>query len=177
MTGELYGLMAEFSTPDELMSAAKAAAGDGYSRIDAYSPLPIPGLAGAMGRRRSILPLAFLLGGLIGGGGGYFMEYYSMAVYYPINVAGRPYHSWPSFIPVTFELTVLIAALTGFVFLLIAMKLPRLHHPVFNSPAFERASSDRFFLCVESIDPRFSMEGTREFLERLRPLQIVEVPR
>jgi len=177
MTGDLYALMAEFSTPEELTAAVKAAAGNGYSKIDAYSPLPIAGLAGAMGHRRSILPLAFLLGGLVGGGGGYFMEYYAMAIYYPLNVAGRPLHSWPSFIPVTFELTVLISALTGFVFLLIALGLPKPHHPVFNSPEFERASSDRFFLSVESIDPRFSLEETRGFLLRLNPIQILEVPR
>ena len=176
MTGTIYGLLAEFSTPDELVSAAKAAAGDGYSRIDAYAPFPIEGLAAAVGRKPSKLPLAFLLGGLAGGGGGYFMEYYSMAIDYPINVAGRPFHSWPSFIPITFELTVLIAALTGVISLLFVLGLPRLHHPVFNAPEFERASADRFFLCVKAGDPRFSLETTTSFLNRLNPIRVVEVP-
>ena len=177
MTNALYGLLAEFSTPEELVAGVEAARADGYVHLDAFSPLPIPGLAAAIGRKRSILPLAFLLGGLAGGIGGYFMEYYSMAIDYPLNVGGRPFHSWPSFIPVTFELTVLISALTGFVSLLFAMRLPKLHHPVFNAPEFERASRDRFVLCIESIDPQFSLEATRGFLQQLHPLQVVEVPR
>ena len=173
----MYGVLAEFSSPEALVEAATAAAARGFTRMDAYSPFPIEGLARAMGRRRSLLPLAFLIGGLAGGGGGYFMEYYSMAIDYPLNVAGRPLHSWPSFIPVTFELTVLIAALTGVITLLIALRLPRPHHPVFNAPEFERASADRFFLCIEAGDPRFPISEAQSFLERLHPLRIVEVPR
>ena len=176
MSNGIYGLLAEFTTPDELMAGAKAATAEGYTRMDAYTPFPVEGLARALGKRRSWLPLVFLLGGLAGGGGGYLMEYYSMAIDYPINIGGRPYHSWPSFIPVTFELTVLIAALTGVLGLFIAMRLPRLNHPVFNAPGFERATNDRFYLCLESADPQFDRSQARQFLESLKPVRVVEVP-
>ena len=172
-----YGLLAEFATPEALLAAARAASAKGYTRLDAYAPLPVEGLARALGKGRSWLPLVFLLGGLAGGGGGYFMEWYAMALDYPLNVGGRPLHSWPSFIPVTFELTILISALCGVLGLMIALRLPRPHHPIFNAPGFERASSDRFFLCIESADPLFAPESARRFLQQLHPLRIEEVPR
>ena len=134
------------------------------------------GLGHALRKRHSWLPLIFLLGGLLGGTGGYFMQWYAMAIYYPINIGGRPFHSWPSFIPVTFELTILTSALCGVLGLFLLIKLPKPHHPLFNIPEFERASDDRFFLCLESTDPRFALETARQFLQETNPVRIVEVP-
>lgn len=176
MNSELYGLMAEFSTPQALIAGAKAARAHGYTRMDAFAPFPVEGLSHALGQGRSWLPLVFLLGGIAGGGGGYFMQWYAAVISYPLNVGGRPLHSWPSFIPVTFELTILIAALSGVLALFLSMKLPKPHHPLFNVPEFERATDDRFFLCLESADPLFALESARQFLEELCPLRIVEVP-
>ena len=136
MSDNLYGLLAEFKTPEALVNAARAATAQGYTRMDAYTPFPIEELSEALKHKRSRLPLIFLLGGILGGAGGYFMEWYSMAVYYPINVGGRPLHSWPSFIPVTFELTILFAALCGVLGLFLLMKLPRPHHPLFGIEDF-----------------------------------------
>ena len=176
MTHELYGLVAEFTTPEALIEAAKAARAQGYTRMDAYTPFPVGGLAGALGVKRSWLPLVFLLGGIAGGGGGYFMQWYSMAIDYPLNIGGRPFHSWPSFIPVTFELTVLIAALCGVLGLFLSIKLPRPNHPIFNAAIFERASDDRVFLCLEARDPMFSLDTARRFLIGTKPAKIMEVP-
>jgi len=175
--GGLHGVMAEFLSPGALEQAIVAARREGYTRMDAYTPYPVEGLPELLGRRRSRLPLVFLLAGLIGGGGGYFMQWYAMRVSYPINVGGRPLHSWPAFIPVTFELTILIAALTGVAALFIMMRLPRLNHPVFAVKGFERVTVDRFYLCIERSDPRFSGTGTRRFLEAFSPVQIFDVPK
>lgn len=171
----LYGLMAEFEEHDELLEAAKRAYAAGYREMDAYSPFPVEGLAEALGHEHSIVPLFTLVGGMAGGLGGYFMEWYSMARLYPLNVGGRPHNSWPNFIPVTFELTVLIASLTALVTMLVLNRLPQPHHPVFNVPEFRRASIDRFFLCIETEDPRFEREGTWRFLEGLGPMKVSEV--
>lgn len=171
-----HGIMAEFIRAEDLLDAALRAREEGYTRMDAYTPYPVEGLAAVVEGRRSWLPLAFLLGGLIGGGGGYFMEWYAMVHGYPINVGGRPLHSWPAFIPVTFELTILISALSGIATLFFATRLPRLNHPLFGMPDFERASVDRFFLCIESSDPLFSAESVTHFLEATQPVQIKEVP-
>ncbi|MCX6967210.1 MAG: DUF3341 domain-containing protein [Verrucomicrobia bacterium] len=176
MTPLPYGLMAEFTTPEALIAAAQSATAQGYTRMDAYTPFPVEGLSRALGKKRNWLPLVFLLGGILGGSGGYFMEWYSMAVDYPLNIGGRPFHSWPSFIPVTFELTVLIAALSGVLGLFVSIKLPRPHHPIFNAPDFQRATDNRFFLCLEQDDPKFSLETARRFLHELKPVRIVEVP-
>jgi hypothetical protein len=119
--------------------------------------------------------LITLVGGMIGGLGGYFMQWYSMARLYPINVGGRPHNSWPNFIPITFELTILVASASAFVSMLILNRLPQPHHPVFNVPQFRRASIDRFFLCIEVEDPKFEREGTERFLAGLKPTSIVEV--
>jgi hypothetical protein len=171
----LYGLMAEFAEHDRLVDAAREAYTGGYRKMDAYTPFPVDGLAEALGYKRSPVPVFTFLGGAAGGLGGYFMEWYSMARLYPLNVGGRPLNSWPNFIPVVFEMTVLIASLTTLVSMLILNRLPEPHHPVFNLPGFERASIDRFFLCIETEDPQFELRGTRRFLENLKPIQVTEV--
>jgi len=171
----LYGLMAEFEEHEQLLEAAKRAYAEGYRRMDGFSPFPIEGLAEALGNEMTFVPLFTLLGGIAGGLGAYFMQWYSMGRLYPLNVGGRPLNSWPNFIPVTFELTVLIAALSALVSMLVINKLPQPHHPVFNVPEFRRASIDRFFLCIEVADPKFDREKTWEFLDSLKPLMIAEV--
>jgi hypothetical protein len=171
----LYGLMAEFEEHEELLAATRRAYAEGYRRMDAYSPFPVEGLAEALGHENSAIPLFTLAGGIIGGLGAYFMEWIAMAKLYPLNVGGRPHNSWPNFIPVTFELTVLIASVAAFLGVFILNRLPQPHHPVFNVPEFERASIDRFFLCIEAEDPKFSVTETRKFLERLKACKISEV--
>jgi hypothetical protein len=171
----LYGLMAEFDGPDDLLEAARRAYEEGYRRLDAYSPFPVPGLAEAIGFRRTRLPLIVLFGGLVGGLGGYYLQYWISAIDYPLNVGGRPLHSWPAFIPVTFELTVLVAALAAVLGMLALNGLPMPHHPVFNVPAFELATRNRFFLCIEATDPQFDAVGTKSFLETLKPGGVFEV--
>jgi hypothetical protein len=143
--------------------------------MDAYSPLPIEGLAEAIGIRRTRIPLIVLLGGLTGCVGGFFLQYWIAVLDYPINVGGRPLNSWPSFIPVTFELTILLAAFSAVIGLFAVCRLPRPNHPVFNVPQFKMASQNRFFLCIESRDPRFDSERTRRFLASLRPQGVYDV--
>jgi hypothetical protein len=174
-TPTLYGLMAEFDTPGDLVRAAEATRLAGYRKFDAYSPIPIEELNEAMGLRRTRLPLIVLLGGIAGGLAGYGLEYWSSVIEYPMNIGGRPFHSWPQFIPVTFETTVLGAALSAFVGMWALNGLPRPYHPVFNVPAFERASLDRFFLVIETDDPRFDRDQTRQFLQDLHPTGVSEV--
>lgn len=171
----LFGLLAEFEGHEELLKATRRAHAEGYRRMDAYSPFPVEGLAEALGREYTAVPFFTLIGGMIGGLGGYFMEWYSMARLYPLNVGSRPHNSWPNFIPVTFELTVLIASLSAFLAVFVLNRLPELHHPLFNVPEFERASIDRFFLCIEAQDPKFSMDETRKFLATLNPRSLREV--
>jgi hypothetical protein len=172
---KLYGFMAEFKEHEQLLGAARCAYAAGYRRMDAFSPFPIQGLAEALGRDHSPVPLITLLGGMAGGLGGYFMEWYSMAELYPLNVGGRPHNSWPNFIPVMFELTILIAALSAFTAAMVLNHLPQLHHPVFNVPEFQRATIDRFFLCIETGDSKFERVGTWKFLESLKPIKVAEV--
>lgn len=171
----LYGLMAEFAEHEQLLEAARKAYAAGYRRMDAFSPFPVEELAEALGHDYSLVPLITLVGGMMGGLGGYFMEWYSMARLYPINVGGRPHNSWPNFIPITFELTILIASISAFVGMLILNRLPQPHHPVFNVPEFRRASIDRFFICIEVEDPKFERQSTARFLGTLDPLKIMEV--
>jgi hypothetical protein len=168
-------LLAEFVEHDQLLEATRRAYAAGYRRMDAYSPFPIEGLAEALGREFTPVPLIALIGGMTGGLGGYFMQWYAMAKLYPLNVGGRPHNSWPNFIPITFELTVLVAALSAFVSMLILNRLPEPHHPIFNVPAFRRASIDRFFLCIELEDPKFEHKATLEFLQNLTPRAVMEV--
>ena len=174
-TPAIHGLMAEFDSPSALVEAAEKTRLAGYRNIDAYSPIPIEELNEALGLRRTRLPVLVFLGGLMGGLGGYSLQVWTQTMAYPMNVGARPFHSWPQFIPVTFETTVLGAALTAFVGMWALNKLPQPYHPVFNVPEFARASTDRFFLCIEATDPRFESAGTRRFLEGLHPLGVSEV--
>jgi hypothetical protein len=171
----MYGLMAEFETASALVAATEKARLAGYRRMDAYSPIPIEELSEALGLERTRLPKLVLLGGILGGLGGYGLEYWTQAIAYPLNVGGRPFNSWPQYIPVTFETTVLGAALTAFIAMWALNKLPQPYHPVFNVPEFARASTDRFFLCIESADPRFDPQGTATFLKGLHPVGVTEV--
>jgi hypothetical protein len=171
----LYGLMAEFDGPGDLLEAAQRAYEEGYRRMDAYSPFPVQGLAEAIGFRRTRLPLLVLVGGIIGGIGGYCLQYWISAVDYPLNIGGRPLNSWPAFIPVTFELIILVAALSAVLGMLALNGLPMPYHPVFNVPAFELATRNRFFLCIEAVDAKFDVRETRRFLESLKPSGVHEV--
>lgn len=172
----IYGLIAEFRTGDALLEAAKRARDDGYRNLEAYAPYPVEGIAEAVGFKRNRVPLITLLGGFAGGLGGYFLQWYSAVIDYPINVGGRPLHSWPSFIPATFELTILGAALAA-VFGMLAMNgLPRLNHPVFNAPDFGQVTRNRFFLCLPARDPHFDGKRSMEFLQGLKPMSVAEVP-
>ncbi|MDB6064258.1 MAG: hypothetical protein JWR26_466 [Pedosphaera sp.] len=171
----IYGLMAEFGSHKTLVDAARRARAEGYRALEAYTPFPVHGLSEALGQRRTFVPLFVLIGGMVGGLGGYFMEWYAMAVDYPINIGGRPLHSWPAFIPITFELTILCASLSAIVSMIALNRLPQPYHPVFNVPEFKRASLDRFFLCIESTDPKFDLAATRAFLSTLAAQSIQEV--
>ena len=167
--------MAEFDSPTALVEAATRARLAGYRRMDAYSPIPIEELNEALGLRRTRLPLLVLIGGILGGLGGFSLEYWSSVIAYPMNVGDRPLNSWPQFVPVMFETTVLGAALTAFVGMWALNKLPQPYHPVFNVEAFSRASTDRFFLVIEGADPRFERQATWKFLEGLHPVGVSEV--
>jgi len=171
----IYGLLAEFDTPTELVTAVRKARAEGYRVMDAYSPFPIEELAEALHFHDRRLPLIVLLGGLFGGFAGYALEYWTSAIDYPLNVGGRPLHSWPAFIPVTFETTVLFAALSAVLGMLALNGLPMPYHPVFSVPRFALASRNRFFLCIESKDPKFDVESTRQFLETLGPREVTTV--
>ena len=176
VSGMVYGLMAEFRDPGAVTAAARRAYEEGYRKMDAYTPYPIEELATALGwRARGRLPRLVLAGGLAGAAAGYSLQYYASVIAYPVNVGGRPLHSWPSFIPITFETAILGAALTAVLGMLALNGLPRPYHPVFNAPNFALASSDRFFLCIEAADPRFDLEGTRRFLEGLDPTEVSAV--
>ena len=170
-----YGLLAEFASADALVAAARRAHEAGYRHVEAFSHYPLPEAAEALGYRRSgVAPLVFV-GGLVGGLAAFFMQYWIAVWGYPINVGGRPLDSWPQFIPVTFELTVLIASFAGFLGVLILCGLPRYHHPLFAAERFARSTTDRFYLCVESTDPMFDPAETRTFLTGLEPVGIEEV--
>ena len=170
-----YGLLAEFDSPAAIVAATQRASAEGYRRMDAYTPFAVEGLAEALHFRRTRIPLIVLLGGLTGCLGGYFLQYYIAAIYWPVNIGGRPLNSWPMFIPVTFELTVLVAALSAVLGMLALNGLPQPYHPVFGVPRFARASQDRFFLCLEAVDPRFDRVATRAFLESLSPHEVSDV--
>jgi len=171
----IYGLMAEFTTAEALLDAAHHTHDAGYRRIDAFAPFPIEGLAHAVGFHRTRLPLVVLLAGIVGGFAGFSLQYYAAVISYPVNVGGRPLNSWPMFVPVTFELTILFASVAA-VFGMLAMNgLPTPYHPVFNVPRFALASRDRFFLCIKARDPMFDAELTRKFMQTLNPREVVEI--
>lgn len=172
----IYGMMAEFDSPGDLVAAAHKTHHAGYQKIDAYTPFPIEELAEAIGFHTNSVALVTLIGGLIGGLSGYLMQYWIATVSYPVNVGGKPYHSWPSFIVVTFEMTILFAGVFAVLGMLALNGLPMPYHPVFNVPRFAFASKDRFFLIVFSSDPKYDVVSTRSFLESLGPRLISEVP-
>jgi Alternative complex III, ActD subunit len=174
--GNVYGILAQFSSPEALLIAARQTYVQGYRQLEAFTPFPVEGLAEAIGRKSSRVPLIVLLGGIIGGCTGYFMQLYALAIYYPLNVGSRPLNSWPLFIPVTFELTVLFGSLAGIVGMLILNKLPCLYHPLFGITQFARATSDQFFLCVEASDPLFDAAKVRAFLSQFEAHSVTEVP-
>jgi Alternative complex III, ActD subunit len=171
----IHGLMAEFENPNALVAAAYRAHFEGYRKMDAYSPFPIEELHEALGAHHTRLPLIVLIGGLFGCVGGYLLQYWANAIAYPINIAGKPFNSWPMFIPVTFECTILGASLAAVLGMLALNGLPMPYHPVFNVSRFALASRNRFFLCIEARDPKFDIERTRGFLEALGPREVTTV--
>jgi hypothetical protein len=173
----VYGLIAEYDDPDHLIRATKLAYKEGYRKMDAYTPFAVHGLAEAMGVRKTIIPALTLIAGLTGAAFGFGLQVTGMVFHYPYDVGGRPYFSWPAFIPITFECMILFGAFTCGLSMLAINGFPRPHHPIFNAKNFERATSDHFFLCIESEDPRYDADATRSFLQRLdpRPLDVSEV--
>jgi hypothetical protein len=171
----LYGVIAEFDNPDDLVAAVRQARYAGYRKMDAYTPFPVEELHDALRLGPTLVPFIVLIGGILGAALGYFLQYYISVIYYPLNIGGRPLHSWPAFIPVTFEMTVLVAGLFAVLGMLALNGLPMPYHPVFNTPDFSLASHDRFYLCIEAADPRFDLEDTRRFLDRLQPRRVSEV--
>jgi hypothetical protein len=176
ISAEIFGLVAEFETPEKLLAAAEKVRDAGYKKADAYSPFPVHGMTEAMGFPKTRVPLIVLLAGIIGGLSGFMMCVYANCVSYPLNIAGRQNNSWPSWIIITFECTVLCAAFSGGLGMLALNGLPQPYHPLFNVPSFSMASRDRFFICIETKDPKFDMEGTRRFFEAMEPVEINVVP-
>lgn len=171
----IYGLLAEFPGEHELLVASRAVRDAGYRKIDAYTPVPVNGLSEALGLQKSRVPLLVLCGGLIGLATGLLLQYWSMHIYYPLNVGGRPTDSWPAFIPPAFELTILFAAFAAVFGSFALNKLPQPYHPVFNVRSFEKVSTDGWFLAIEASDPRFDYGATRRFLESLAPVEVSDV--
>ncbi len=167
--------MAEFENPEELLTAAQRAREAGYRRMDAFSPFPIEGLADAVGFHSTRVPLLCLIGGLIGCIGGFYLQWWPNVIGYPLDIGGKPYNSWPNFIPITFELTILCAGLATVFGMLALNGLPTPYHPVFNTPRFELATRNRFFLCIMARDPKFDLQKTKEFLVSLRAKEVSEV--
>lgn len=171
-----YGVMAEFHDAQSLLDAANAVREAGYTSVDAFSPFPIHGLSEAIGFRHSRLSAVVLTMGLLGGLGGFFMCWYANVISYPLNIGGKPLNSWPAWIPIVFECTILLAAF-GAVFGMLALNgLPMPYHPVFNIKRFEQASRDRFFLVIHERDPKFDLDKVWDFLETLGPREVFDVP-
>ena len=172
---QLFGVMGEFSTPEDLLAATKKAREAGYKHVEAYTPFPVEGLSEAVGFKWTAVPLLTLMGGVGGGLTGFGLQYWVAAITYPINIGGRPLNSWPAFIPVTFELTVLGASIFAVFGMLALNKLPQPYHPVFNVERFSQASTDKFFLCIEARDPKFDLVETSKFLQSLHAQHVNEV--
>jgi hypothetical protein len=172
----LYGLAARFDSPEAVLKAAQAVAAAGYRQAEAYTPYAVQGVAEALGFRRTGIPLVVLSGGILGAVGGYFMLWYANVVSYPWNIGGKPPNSWPAFVPITFEMTVLGASLLSLFGMLVLNGLPQPYHPIFKTPRFELASQTDFFVCIEASDPLFELSSARELFESLEPLEIAEVP-
>src|SRR6266567_92829 len=175
VTPSLYGVMAEFDNPTDLVAAAQRTYEVGYRRINGYSPYPIEELSEAIGFTRTGLPLIVLIGGILGGLGGFFMQYWMEVIDYPLNVGGKPYNSWPAFIPITFECTVLVAAFAAVLGMLVLNKLPQPYHPVFNAPNFALATRDSFFLVIEASDQKFEHDEVMHFMKTLEPKDLIDV--
>jgi len=171
----IYGVMAEFDNPTALVNATRAAREHGYRKLDAYTPFPIEELSDALHLHKNKLPLIVLIGGLTGGTLGYLLQYYVTVWQFPINVGGRPLHSWPAYIVITFEMTILFAAIFAVLGMLALCGLPMPYHPTFNVPRFAQASRNRFFLCIEATDTMFDVDRTSSFLETLEPKEVSEV--
>jgi hypothetical protein len=173
---DIHGAMARFDTPEDLIEACERAYSEGFRRMDAYAPMPVEGLAEAIGFRKNKVAFCVLIAGICGVIGGFGLLEWITVIAYPHNVGGRPLNSWPAYIPITFECMILLAALTSMISMFAMNGLPRPYHPVFNVPAFERATIDKFFLCIESSDPKFRVEETLEFLRELGGTEVTLVP-
>jgi hypothetical protein len=171
----IYGVIGEFEKPEQLVHAAAKIREAGYRQYESYSPFPVEGLPEAMGMKRNLVPLITLIGGLCGGLGGFGFQYWVNVYSYPLNIAGRPLNSWPAFIPVTFELTILCASLSAVFGMLALNKLPQPHHPIFNAHRFSHASQDRFFVCIQARDKKFNLAETARFLQGLSAQHVSEV--
>ncbi len=176
MRPPIWGMIAEFDTPTQILTAARKAYAEGYRRMDAYSPFPVEGLSEAIGFHKDSVALICLVGGLLGLATAYVLQFWINTIAYPLNVGGRPFHSWPSFIVVCFEMTVLFGGLSAAFGMLAMNGLPTPYHPVFNVPSFSFATEDKFFLCIEASDPQFDRVSTYQFLSSLEPRAITEVP-
>lgn len=172
----IYGLMAEFESTDSLIRGIGQVREAGYKKMDAYTPYPSHEVSHALGQRGTRLPLIVLIGGITGLLLGFFMQYYTAVIDYPLNIGGRPMNSWPAFLPVTFEMTILLASFAAVFGMLALNGLPMPYHPVFNVPRFGAATRDKFFLVVEASDPRFDYEETRRLLATLTPNEVLDVP-
>jgi hypothetical protein len=171
----IYGVMAEFHSSEELIEAVHKAREAGFRNLDAYTPYPIEELSHALGHHRSKLPAIVLGGGIMGAIGGYALQYWTQVMVYPMNIGGRPYHSWPAFIVPTFETTILAAALSAVLGMFFLNGLPQPYHPVFNVPRFAMASRDRYFLVIESRDPKFDRDAVHRLLAGLNPTEVSDV--
>jgi hypothetical protein len=173
----LYGLVAEFASVEGIMAGAEKAKKAGYKRMESYTPFPVEGLDEAVGHKPTLLGWVVFWMGVTGFATGFFMQWYSNTQFYPLNIGGKPLNSWPNWIVITFECTILFSAFTAGLFMLGRNGFPRPYHSIFNAPGFERASRDRFFLCIEATDEKFDIDKTKKFMETLAAERVSEVER